>query len=437
MANLKQINIGLLGLGTVGGGVAKIMHEHAQKMSDTEGIQYRVSKIFVRDIEKSKAKHPGLPEDIQLTTDFNDVINDPHIDIVVEAMGGTSFAADCIESALRAGKHIVTANKDLVAIKRGQDLIQYAQHHQLDFLYEAAVAGGIPILNSLRTPLASDKLFSVSGIVNGTTNYILTKMVEQGRGFDEVLAEAQALGLAEADPSGDVDGLDAARKIVILTKMAFGVTVDLDTIPVKGIRHVTAQDIQVASSLGYVIKLIGRANFEDGTVYAEVSPTLVPKTHPLSTVRNEMNAVFTEGAATGEMMFYGPGAGELPTGAMVVSDIMAIGQHIHTETTGQPFANYSQEATWKRAEDIQSVGFFHFETEDKQGQFIKLVQIFDDAKVSLDKVFQEPTSDDTTAKIVVVTHEMSQAQLQQINRATQDNPELTLISYYSVLPEAK
>ena len=322
---MKQINIGLLGLGTVGGGVAKIMHDHAQKMSDTEGIQYQVTKIFVRDIEKSKAKHPGLPESIQLTTDFNDVINDPSIDIVVEAMGGTTFAADCIESALRAGKHIVTANKDLVAIKRGLDLIQYAQDHQLDFLYEAAVAGGIPILNSLRTPLASDKLFSVSGIVNGTTNYILTKMVEQGRGFDEVLAEAQALGLAEADPSGDVDGLDAARKIVILTKMAFGVTVDLNEIPVKGIRHVTARDIQVASSLGYVIKLIGRANFVDGTVYAEVAPTLVPKTHPLSTVRNEMNAVFTEGAATGEMMFYGPGAGELPTGAMVVSDIMAIG----------------------------------------------------------------------------------------------------------------
>ena len=186
---MKQINIGLLGLGTVGGGVAKIMHDHAQKMSDTEGIQYQVTKIFVRDIEKSKAKHPGLPESIQLTTDFNDVINDPSIDIVVEAMGGTTFAADCIESALRAGKHIVTANKDLVAIKRGLDLIQYAQDHQLDFLYEAAVAGGIPILNSLRTPLASDKLFSVSGIVNGTTNYILTKMVEQGRGFDEVLAE--------------------------------------------------------------------------------------------------------------------------------------------------------------------------------------------------------------------------------------------------------
>lgn len=437
MTDLKKIKVGLLGLGTVGGGVAKIMHDHAQKMSDTEGIQYQVTKIFVRDIERAKAKHPGLPEDIQLTTDFNDVINDGEIDIVVEAMGGTTFAADCIESALRAGKHIVTANKDLVAIKRGQDLIRYASENQLDFLYEAAVAGGIPILNSLRTSLASDKLFAVSGIVNGTTNYILTKMYEQQRNFDEVLAEAQALGLAEADPSGDVDGLDAARKMVILTKMAFGVTVDLDQIPVQGIREVKSRDIAVADSLGYVIKLIGNATYDKGTVYAEVAPTLVPKTHPLSTVRNEMNAVFTEGVATGEMMFYGAGAGELPTGAMVVSDIMAIGQHIHTETTGQPFANYTQEATWKQDEEILSVGFFHFVTEDKQGQFLKLVKIFDDAKVSLDKVFQEPKHQDHEAEIVVVTHEMSQAQLKQINQATKENPELALISYYSVMPEAK
>jgi homoserine dehydrogenase len=434
---LKEIKVGLLGLGTVGGGVAKIMHDHAQKMSDTEGISYKVAKIFVRDIEKSRAKHPGLPEEITLTTDFNDVINDPEIDIVVEVMGGTSFAADCIEAALRAGKHIVTANKDLIAIERGQKLIQYAAANQLDFLYEAAVAGGIPILNSLRTSLASDKLSSVSGIVNGTTNYILTKMYEQERNFDEVLAEAQALGLAEADPSGDVDGFDAARKMVILTKMAFGVSVDLDKIPVKGIRHVKSRDIQVADQLGYVIKLIGTASFKEGTVYASVAPTLVPKTHPLSTVRNEMNAVFTSGAATGEMMFYGPGAGELPTGAMVVSDIMAIGQHIETQTTGHAFANYSQEATWREAENIESVGFFHFVTEDKQGQFLKLVKIFDDTKVSLDKVFQEPKHEAHNAEIVVVTHEMSQAQLAQIQSATQNSDELSLVSYYAVMADAK
>lgn len=437
MTDLKEIKVGLLGLGTVGGGVAKIMHDHAQKLSDTEGIQYTVSKVFVRDIEKSRKKHPDLPGNINLTTDFNDVINDPEIDIVVEAMGGTSFAADCIESALRANKHIVTANKDLVAIKRGQDLIRYASENGLDFLYEAAVAGGIPILNSLRTPLASDKLTNVSGIVNGTTNYILTKMSEQNLNFDEVLAEAQALGLAEADPSGDVDGFDAARKIVILTKMAFGVSIDLDKVPVQGIRHIKSRDIKVAESLGYVIKLLGQTSNQNGTVYAEVAPTLVPKTHPLSTVRNEMNAVFTIGDATGEMMFYGPGAGELPTGAMVVSDIMAIGQHIHTGTTGQPFGNYQQEATWRKDEDIHSIGFFHFVTEDKQGQFMKLVKIFDDAKVSLDKVFQEPGEADNQAEIVVVTHEMSQAQRAQITQATQDNDELELLSYYSVLDEAK
>lgn len=425
---MNKVQIGLLGLGTVGGGTARIIYEHAEKISAVLGKEIVVKTAMVKDINEVNNSITG---NFTLTESLEDIINDPDIQIVCELMGGVDFPLSCIKKALEAGKHVVTANKDLLAV-HGAELSQLAAEKGLDLYYEAAVAGGIPILRSIATSFAGDELKKVTGIMNGTTNFILTKMSEEGADYESVLKEAQRLGFAEADPTADVEGIDAARKVVILTKFAFGMDIKVDDLEVHGITNVQSSDISVAKRLGYTIKLLGHTELVDGKLHAEVGPMLIPNEHPLATVRNEMNAIYTTGRSGGEMMFYGPGAGELPTATVVVSDIMEIVKNIDGQNTGKPFANYNVATVWQDKNEIQTAGFFHFEMMDQPGVFVQLATIFNDAGVSFDTIFQEPSSEEL-AEAVVITHLMTYTQREQILQAVKEVNTLKVTSYYNVM----
>lgn len=425
---MEKIKIGLLGLGTVGGGTARIFAEHADKISAILGKELVIKTALVKDI--AEVTNP-IAENFTLTESFADILNDKEIQIVAELMGGVDYSYSCIKQALAAGKNVVTANKDLLAV-HGAELSRLAEEKGLDLFYEAAVAGGIPILRSISTSFAGDNLSKVTGIMNGTTNFILTKMTEAGADYDSVLKEAQRLGFAEADPTADVEGIDAARKVIILTKFAFGMDIKLENMEIHGISNVQSTDISVAKRLGYTIKLLGLAELVDGKVHAEVGPMMIPNTHPLATVRNEMNAVYTTGHAGGEMMFYGAGAGELPTASAVVADIMETVKNIDSQTTGRPFTNYTQPTIWQDKDEIRTAGYFHFEMQDQPGVFVQLAMIFNEIGVSFDTIFQEPSSDEL-AETVVITHVMTYTQREQILQAVKKIDTMRVISYYNVM----
>ena len=314
----SKIGVGILGGGTVGGSLAQRLIDGAASIEAKSGLELEVRKIAVRDLAKDRlfAAAPGL-----LTDDPQSVINDPSVELVVELMGGLEPAGDLVLAALRAGKPVVTGNKELVAA-RGLELIAAAEASGVSLLFEAAVGGGIPIIRPLSASLAGEHVTRVLGIVNGTTNFILTKMAEEGSDYAEVLAEAQALGYAEADPTADVGGSDAAAKGAILASLAFGTWVSGDDVYREGITAIEAEDMARAAQLGYVIKLLAVAEDSDGRVSVRVHPTLVPLSHPMASVRGAQNAVFLEGPAIGELMFSGPGAGGAPTATAVLGDII-------------------------------------------------------------------------------------------------------------------
>ena len=317
---MKEISIGLLGLGTVGSGVVKIIENHQEKLMHQVGCPVKVKKILVKNIDKHLSN--GVEASL-LTTDVDDILNDPEIDIVVEVMGGIDQTKQYLFQALNNKKHVVTANKDLMALYGGK-LLKKASENGCDLFFEASVAGGIPILRSITEGLSSDKITKIMGIVNGTTNFILTKMSQNGAAYDEVLKQAQELGFAEADPTSDVEGLDAARKMVILATLGFSMEMALDDVSVQGISGVTEEDIQYGKQLGYTMKLIGIAQQDGEKVEVSVGPTFLADTHPLASVHNEYNAVYVCGEAVGETMFFGPGAGSLPTATSIVSDLVVV-----------------------------------------------------------------------------------------------------------------
>ncbi|MCY3036600.1 MULTISPECIES: homoserine dehydrogenase [Aerococcus] len=327
--------IAILGLGTVGQGVFRVLRDHQAKITSQLHHALEVKKIFVRSPEKVTEEFSSQAE---IVTDYQEIIADPDIDIVVEVMGGIDFAKQCIEGALQAGKAVVTANKDLIC-EHGAALSQLAETKELDLRFEAAVAGGIPILNTLRNSFAGDEVTEILGILNGTSNFIISEMTENGSSYQEALAKAQKLGFAEADPSADVDGLDAGRKAVILAKMGFGISLNLDDVMIKGISDLNAVDIEIAKNLGYVIKSLAVLDRQGENFACEVQSFLLEKSHPLAMVKQEMNAVYTKSKAGGEMMFYGPGAGELPTGVAVVNDIIQVAKNQENDDY-QVFANY-------------------------------------------------------------------------------------------------
>ncbi len=404
---LDKINVGLCGLGTVGTGVVKVLQDHQEHIKHKLGCEIEIRKVLVNNMDKQR---DDIIDRDWLTNDPSELVEAANIDVIIEVMGGIEDTNKLLETALKNKKHIVTANKDLMAV-HGQKLLRLAKQNHCDILYDASVAGGIPILRSLSDGLASDHIQKIMGIVNGTTNYMMTKMTDEGLAYDSVLKEAQNLGFAEADPSSDVDGLDAARKMTLLANLAFKMELHLEDVNVTGIRNLTQEDIQFAENLDYTIKLIGIASMHNGKAEVSVEPTLLPKDHPLALVKNEYNAVYVYGEAVGETMFYGPGAGSLPTATAVVSDLMEVVKNIRLGISGNTYIDPQFDRQLKEDHEKYSRHFIRFEVDDQAGAFQEITNIFSEHEVSFAKILQLPSDQEKTAEIVMVTHKISREQL--------------------------
>ena len=403
---MKTVKIGLLGLGTVGGGVYKLIERQKSEMVSKTGADVEIAKILVHNRNK---KREGIDESL-LTDQWKDIIEDKEIDIVVEVMGGIEPAKTIITEALKAGKNVVTANKDLLAVC-GEDLLEIAAAHHVDLMFEAAVAGGIPIMRPLRQCLAGNEITEVTGIVNGTTNYILTKMFELGMSFEEALAKATELGYAEADPTADIEGLDAGRKVAIMATSAFHSKVVFDDVHIEGITKITAQDIKYAKEFDSVIKLIGIARNTESGIEACVYPMLLSSEHPLASVRNSFNAVFVHGDAVDDVMFYGRGAGEFPTASAVMGDIIDVIRDMVNGCTGRISNTCYRELPVKECRDIRSKFFLRMQVENCPGVLASIASVFGEHKVSINKVVQKIITDGM-AEVVIVTDAVKEYHMQ-------------------------
>ncbi|QFT90452.1 Homoserine dehydrogenase [Bacillus sp. THAF10] len=397
---MKVISVGLLGLGTVGCGVVKIVENHQDKLMHQVGCPVKVKKALVKDLYKERLVdlNPEL-----LTLHAEEVLDDPDIDVVIEVMGGVEDTRHHILRALQNKKHVVTANKDLMAVY-GSELLAAAAQNGCDLFYEASVAGGIPILRGLVDGLASDRITKMMGIVNGTTNFILTKMNNEGSSYPDVLKEAQELGFAEADPTADVEGLDAARKMAILSTLGFSMNIDLHDVEVKGISQVSEEDLLFSKKLGYTMKLIGIAHREQEKVEVSVQPTLLPSDHPLANVKNEYNAVYVYGEAVGETMFYGPGAGSLPTATAVVSDLVGVMKNMRLGVNGKSMVTPQFAKTLKEKSEVMAKHFLRVHVKDEVGVLSHLTNLFSQNGVSFEKILQLPLKEAAFSEVVVVTH---------------------------------
>ena len=427
-----SVKIALLGFGTVASGVPFLLKENHEKISQAAQSEIEVAKVLVKD-EEEKARLLAAGHDYNFVTNVDEIIEDKDIAIVVELMGRIEPAKTFITRALQAGKHVVTANKDLLAV-HGAELIAIAKEHGVALYYEAAVAGGIPILRTLVNSLAADKVTRVLGVVNGTSNFMMTKMVEEGWSYEDALAKAKELGYAESDPTNDVDGIDAAYKMVILSQFAFGMNVQFDQVGHKGIRNITPEDVAVAQSLGYVIKLVGSIEETPSGLSAEVTPTFLPKAHPLAGVNGVMNAVYVESIGIGESMYYGPGAGQKPTATSVVADIIRIVRRLNEGTIGKAFNEYSRPVQLAKPEDVKSDYYFSIQTPDMKGQLLKLAQIFNQEDVSFKQVLQAGAKD-SVARVVIITHQLNQTQLHHIIEKIDAEADFTLLNTFKVLGE--
>ncbi|GAB4075170.1 homoserine dehydrogenase [Barrientosiimonas marina] len=430
-----KVSVGLLGVGVVGSGVMTLIEKHQKKLMHQLGCPVEVKKALVRDPNKKRAIDTGASETV-LTLDAADVLDDPEIDVVIEVMGGIEEARRHILSAFAAGKHVVTANKDLVAL-HGAELHEAAAQNNCDLYYEASVAGGIPILRGITDGFASDHIEQVMGIVNGTTNFILTKMHQEGVSYDDALAQAQELGFAEADPAADVEGLDAARKMAILGRLAFSTYIDLDDIDVTGINGIELADLKYADTLGFTMKLIGFAKFDGKRVEINVQPALISRNHPLADVKNEYNAVYVYGEAVGEAMFYGAGAGSMPTAAAIISDAVTVGKNMHRGVTGSQFIEPRFKKELKSTDEQFGQYYLRLHVRDEAGVFSRISDTFNEQAISFKQILQRPSDQPETAEIVVVTHEASLAIMQQALEHLQDlDTVLAVVSFYKAEGDA-
>lgn len=402
----KTIYAALLGLGTVGGGVYKVLKSQEPEMENKLGAKVKLKKILVRNLQKAaqKVDDPGI-----LTNSWKEIVEDPQIKIVIEVMGGMEPARTYILEALRAGKQVVTANKDLIA-SQGRILMETAGEHECDFLFEAAVAGGIPIIRPLKQCLAGNHIREVMGIFNGTTNFILTRMSRDGMEFADALSMAQKLGYAESDPTADVEGLDAARKVAILASVAFNSRVTFEDVYTEGITKITATDIRYAREMGCEIKLLGVARNTQEGIEARVHPMLIDSSHPLASVNDSYNAVFVKGDAVQDAMFYGRGAGELPTASAVVGDVFDAARDIQAECCGRIGCTCYKDLPVKRMEDIENKYFIRFQVEDRFGVMGSIASVFGNNCVSLSQVIQKQSTG-KIAEIVVITESVRERHL--------------------------
>ena len=406
MAECKKIKAALLGLGTVGGGVYKLVQRQKEEMVKKSGANLEITRILVHNMNKQRE---GVDASL-LTDNWKEIVEDPEISIVIEVMGGIEPAKTMILEALCAGKNVVTANKDLVAV-HGRELLDAAQENQVDFLFEAAVAGGIPIIRPLKQCLAVNEIDEVIGIVNGTTNYILTKMFEDGMDFSEALAKATELGYAEADPTADVEGLDAGRKVAILASIAFHSRVVFADVYTEGITKISVKDVAYAKEFGSVIKLLGVAHNREDGIEVAVYPMMLPKNHPLASFRDSFNAVFVHGDALDDAMFYGRGAGELPTASAVMGDVIDIIRDIRFSCTGRISCTCYKNTPVKSSDDVKNKFFVRMQVTNKPGVLARIASMFGEHKVSISKVIQKVITDGV-AELVIVTEAVKEYHMQ-------------------------
>lgn len=400
----RQIGVGLLGCGVVGSEVARLLISDAAELSTRSGATLSLKKIAVR----TQQARTGIP-DALFTTDAADVVASPDIDLVIELMGGIEPARTLILQAISNGKSVVTANKALLA-KHGADLSAAAEKAGVDLYYEAAVAGAIPIIRPMRESLVGDHITRVMGIVNGTTNFILTKMDEEGRAFADVLAQAQQLGYAESDPTADVEGHDAAAKAAILASLAFHSRVTVDDVYCQGITKISAEDVALAKAMDSVIKLLAIAELtDDNQISVRVHPAMIPRSHPLAAVRDAYNAVFVEARSAGQLMFYGRGAGGNPTASAVLGDVVAVSRHIAGESRGPAESDYADRAI-APITAITTQFMIRLNVADRPGVLAAIATTFSSNSVSIQTVRQQGRG--SNAELVIVSHNASEANLE-------------------------
>ena len=401
---MNTIKIALLGAGTVGSGVVRTLAMNAETITGRSSARIEIKTILVRDAKKYRPELDG----IVLTDNFDEILRDDEISVVVEVIGGITPARDYMLQAMAAGKHVVTANKDVIA-QHLSDLYASADENNVDFLYEASVGGGIPIIKPLKECLTANKITEIMGVVNGTTNYMLTKMTEKHVSYDAVLRRAQEKGYAEANPSADVDGLDAARKAAILASLAFDTVIGFKDVSVEGISHITEDDIEYGLNLGYVIKLLAVGRDTEEGIDVRVHPVFLPKTHPLASVNGVFNAIFVRGNVIGDAMFYGRGAGSLPTASAVVADIIEIARDIVSDTTGRMSYKVGEKKKLCPVEKTQSSYYLRLVVADEPGVLGEIATTFGRAGVSLKSVIQARWTEEGDAEIVAVTHVVTHA----------------------------
>lgn len=418
----KKIKVALLGVGTVGTGVYKLIHRRADVMEKSMGAELEIKKILVHNLAK---KREGIETEL-LTDNWQEILNDEGIQIVIEVMGGIEPAKTMILEALHAGKHVVTANKDLIAV-HGGELLEAAEEKQCDFLFEAAVAGAIPIIRPLKQCLAGNEITEVLGIVNGTTNYILTKMFEENMGFEEALAKATELGYAEADPTADVEGLDAGRKVAIMASIAFHSRVVFDDVYTEGITKITSKDIAYAKEFDSVIKLLGVARNTEQGIEAGVYPMMLNKEHPLASVRDSFNAVFVHGDAADDAMFYGRGAGELPTASAILGDAIDVARNLKCGCNGRISCTCYNQIPVKSFEEVKNKFFLRMQVHNKPGVLAQIAQVFGNHKVSIARVVQKNAKSEN-AELVISTDQVKEKHLKNALQVLKEMEDIIEIS---------
>ncbi|HHZ17499.1 MAG TPA: homoserine dehydrogenase [Peptococcaceae bacterium] len=404
---MEKIDVAILGLGTVGQGVVKILQKNEALWPKKCQAAINIKKVFVRNLQKKR--EVDLPAGV-LTDKWQEIIDDPAIKVVIELMGGIEPARTYILQALEKGKNVVTANKDLLA-EHGDELFMACENNAVDLYFEASVGGGIPIINPLKQSLLANNIEKVMGIINGTTNYILTRMAQAGLSFETALKEAQELGYAEADPTSDVEGLDAARKIAILSSIAFHTRVKLADVFVEGITGITPDDITYAREMGYTIKLLGIGSSDGQDVEVRVHPALVPVQHPLASVNDAFNAIFVKGDAVGDTMFFGLGAGQLPTASSVVGDLLEVINNIRTKSTGRRACTCYEGRTITPMGEVMTNYFLRLRVIDRPGVLASIAGVFGNHGVSLASVVQKGSFQDE-AELAVITHRVKEKDIQ-------------------------
>lgn len=411
---MKAMQVGLLGIGTVGGGTWRVLQRNAEEITRRAGRPIRITRVADRDVERARALTAGAAE---VTDDAFAVVRAPDIDIVVELIGGYTLARELVLAAIEAGKHVVTANKALLAV-HGNEIFARAQERGVMVAFEAAVAGGIPIIKALREGLTANRIEWVAGIINGTTNYILTQMRERGVTFAQALTEAQQLGYAEADPTFDVEGIDAAHKATLMASIAFGVPIQFERAYVEGITRIEPRDVAYAKELGYRLKLLGIAKRREGGFELRVHPTLVPADHLLANVNGAMNAVLVKGDAVGQTMFYGKGAGAEPTASAVIADLVDV-TRLHTADPEHRVPHLAfqpdqvREVAALPIEECRTASYLRLAVTDRPGVLAEITRVLAAEEISIAAMIQKAPACGR-AEIVMTTHEASEAAM---NRA--------------------